>query len=158
MGWYVMGLVDVLDYFFKDYLKRKELILYLNNILNVLVKFQDKFGLWYQVIDMGICEGNYLEILGMVMFVYVFVKGVKKGYLFKKFKKIVEKVFDGMILKFVKVYLNGEIEIMNVCVVVGLGGKFYCDGFYEYYINERRKDNDFKVIGFFILVVLELNR
>lgn len=58
MGWYVMGLVDVLDYFPKDHPKRKELILYLNNISNALVKFQDKSGLWYQVTDMGTREGK----------------------------------------------------------------------------------------------------
>ena len=158
MGWYVMGLVDVLDYFPKNYPKRKELILYLNNISNALVKFQDPSGLWYQVTDMGTREGNYLETSGTAMFAYAFVKGAKKGYLPKKFKKIAEKAFDGMTSRFVKVYPNGEIEITNACAVAGLGGKPYRDGSYEYYIKERRKDNDPKVTGPFILAALELNR
>jgi len=158
MGWYVMGLVDVLDYFPKDHPKRKELILYLNNISNALVKFQDRSGLWYQVTDMETREGNYLETSGTAMFAYAFAKGAKKGYLPKKFKKIAEKAFDGMTSKFVKVYPNGEIEITNACAVAGLGGKPYRDGSYEYYINERRKDNDPKVTGPFILAALELNR
>jgi len=63
-----------------------------------------------------------------------------------------------MTSKFVKVYPNGEIEITNACAVAGLGGKPYRDGSYEYYINERRKDNDPKVTGPFILAALELNR
>jgi len=158
MGWYVMGLVDVLDYFPKEHPKRKELILYLNTISNALVKFQDPSGLWYQVTDMGTREGNYLETSGTAMFAYAFAKGAKKGYLPKKFKKIAEKAFYGMTSKFVKVYPNGEIEITNACAVAGLGGKPYRDGSYEYYINERRKDNDPKVTGPFILAALELNR
>ncbi|MBK0370860.1 glycoside hydrolase family 88/105 protein [Flavobacterium agrisoli] len=158
MGWYVMGLVDVLDYFPENHPKRAALISYLNDISNALVKFQDKSGLWYQVTDMGTREGNYLETSGTAMFAYAFAKGAKNGYLPKKFHKIAEKAFDGITSKFTKVYPNGEIEITNACAVAGLGGKPYRDGSYEYYINERRKDNDPKVTGPFILAALELNK
>lgn len=158
MGWYVMGLVDVLDYFPKDHPKQKELVFYLNNISNALVKFQDPSGLWFQVTDMGTREGNYLETSGTAMFAYAFAKGVNKGYLPKKFKKVAEKAFDGITSKFTKVYPDGEIEITNACAVAGLGGNPYRDGSYEYYINEKRKDNDPKVTGPFILAALELNK
>lgn len=158
MGWYAMGLVDVLDYFPKNHPKRAALISYLNTISNALVKYQDTSGLWYQVTDMGTRQGNYLETSGTAMFAYAFAKGAKKGYLPKKYKKIAEKAFEGITSKFIKVYPNGEIEITNACAVAGLGGNPYRDGSYEYYINERRKDNDPKVTGPFILAALELNR
>jgi unsaturated rhamnogalacturonyl hydrolase len=159
IGWYVMALVDVLDYFPKDHPKRKELIGYLNSVSNALVKFQDKkSGMWYQVTDMGGREGNYLESSGSSMFAYALAKGANKGYLPKKFKKIANKAFDGLTTQSMKIDSNGEIELTNACAVAGLGGKPYRDGSYEYYINERRKNNDPKATGPFILAALELNR
>jgi unsaturated rhamnogalacturonyl hydrolase len=159
MGWYVMALVDVLDYFPKDHPKRKELIGYLNNVSNALVKFQDKkSGMWYQVTDMGTREGNYLESSGTSMFAYAFAKGANKGYLPQKFKKIANKAFDGLTTVTMKIDPNGEVELTNACAVAGLGGTPYRDGSYEYYINERKKNNDPKATGPFILAALELNR
>lgn len=158
IGWYVMALVDVLDYFPKEHPKRKELIGYLNNVSNALVKFQDKSGMWYQVTDMGGREGNYLESSGTAMFAYAFAKGANKGYLPKKFKKIANKAFDGLTTQSMTIDSNGEIELTNACAVAGLGGKPYRDGSYEYYINERKKNNDPKATGPFILAALELNR
>ena len=41
-----------------------------------------------------------------------------------------------------------------VCAVAGLGGDPYRDGTYEYYINEKRRDNDPKGVGPFIMASL----
>lgn len=158
IGWYVMALVDVLDYFPKNHPKRKELIGYLNNVSNALIKFQDKSGMWYQVTDMGSREGNYLESSGTSMFAYAFAKGVNKGYLPKEFKNAANKAFDGLTTQSMKIDANGEIELTNACAVAGLGGTPYRDGSYEYYINEKKKNNDPKATGPFILAALELNR
>jgi unsaturated rhamnogalacturonyl hydrolase len=158
IGWYVMALVDALDYFPKDHPKQKELVGYLNNVANALVKFQDKSGLWYQVTDKGDKAGNYLESSGTSMFAYAFAKGVNKGYLPKKFKTVATKAFDGLTRQLIKVDSNGEVTITQACAVAGLGGNPYRDGSYEYYINERKKDNDPKATGPFILTALELNK
>lgn len=158
IGWYMMALVDVLDYFPKDHPKRKELIIYLNNVANSVAKFQDKSGLWYQVTDKGGSEGNYLESSGSSMFAYALAKGANKGYLPKKFKKIACKAFEGLTKQLIKVDNNGEVTITQACAVAGLGGKPYRDGSYSYYVNERKKDNDPKATGPFILAALELNK
>lgn len=158
IGWYVMALVDVLDYFPKNYPKRKELIGYLNAISNSLVQFQDKSGLWYQVTDKGGSEGNYLESSGSSMFAYAMAKGANKGYLPPKFKAIANKAFDGLITQLIKKDSDGQIHITQACAVAGLGGNPYRDGSYSYYVNERKKDNDPKATGSFILAALELNR
>jgi unsaturated rhamnogalacturonyl hydrolase len=159
IGWYVMALVDVLDYFPKEHPKRNELIGYLNNVANSLVKFQDnKSGLWYQVTDKGGSEGNYLESSGSSMFAYAMAKGANKGYLPKKFKKIACKAFKGLTSQLVKTNADGEITLTQACAVAGLGGKPYRDGSYSYYVNERKKDNDPKATGAFILAALELNK
>jgi unsaturated rhamnogalacturonyl hydrolase len=158
IGWYVMALVDVLDYFPKNHPKRNELIGYLNEISNSLVKFQDLSGLWYQVTDKGGSEGNYLESSGSSMFAYAMAKGANKGYLPKKFKAIANKAFDGLTTRLIKTDSDGQIHITQACAVAGLGGNPYRDGSYLYYVNERKKDNDPKATGSFILAALELNR
>jgi unsaturated rhamnogalacturonyl hydrolase len=158
IGWYVMALVDVLDYFPENHPKRKSLIGYLNAISNSLVQFQDPSGLWYQVTDKGGSEGNYLESSGSSMFAYAMAKGVNKGYLPMKFKAIANKAFDGLTTQLIKTDPDGQIHITNACAVSGLGGNPYRDGSYTYYVNERKKDNDPKATGSFILAALELNR
>jgi len=158
IGWYVMALVDVLDYFPKNHPKRNELIGYLNEISNSLVKFQDPSGLWYQVTDKGGSEGNYLESSGSSMFAYAMAKGANKGYLPNKFKAIANKAFDGLTTRLIKTDSDGQIHITQACAVAGLGGNPYRDGSYSYYVNERKKDNDPKATGSFILAALELNR
>ena len=158
LGWYVMALVDVLDFFPKNHPKRAELISYLNSASTAIAKFQDPAGLWYQVTDKGNVGGNYLEGSGSAMFIYAFAKGANKGYLPKEFRQTAEKGFDGMIKNLVKVSPEGEVTITNVCAVAGLGGNPYRDGSFEYYVNERKQDNDPKATGPFILAALELNR
>lgn len=158
LGWYAMALVDVLDFFPKDHPNYNQLVEQLNDLAAALIPFQHKTGLWYQVTDKGELKGNYLEGSGSAMFVYALAKGVNKGYLPKKYKKVALKGFDGITKKLIKTNDKGEIIITQVCAVAGLGGNPYRDGSYEYYINEKKKDNDPKATGPFILAALELNK
>jgi unsaturated rhamnogalacturonyl hydrolase len=158
LGWYAMALVDVLDYMPKNHPKHKELVNYLNQLATALTPFQDVSGLWYQVTDKGAVGGNYLEASGTAMFAYAFAKGANKGYLPKKYKKIAQKAFNGLTGKLVKISSNGEVIISQACAVAGLGGNPYRDGSFEYYVNEKKKDNDPKATGPFILAALELNK
>ncbi|KFF03387.1 glycoside hydrolase family 88/105 protein [Flavobacterium reichenbachii] len=158
IGWYMMALVDVLDYMPKDHPKRKELIQYLNDISKAVAKYQDTSGLWYQVTDAGSKKGNYLEASGSEMFVYAFAKGVNKGYLPKSYKKLAFKGFDGITKKLITVDPDGEIHITQVCASAGLGGNPYRDGSYEYYISEKIKVDNSHGLGPFILAALELEK
>ncbi|MEO8535341.1 MAG: glycoside hydrolase family 88 protein [Flavobacterium sp.] len=158
IGWYMMALVDVLDYMPKDHPKRKELIQYLNDIAKAVAKYQDPTGLWYQVTDSGKKEGNYLEASGSEMFVYAFAKGANKGYLPADYKKLANKGFEGIIKKLITVDADGEIHITQVCASAGLGGNPYRDGSYEYYIKEKIKTDNSHGLGPFILAALEVEK
>ncbi len=159
LGWYAMAIVDVLDNFPKTHPKQKELVGYLNELAVALEKMQDKeSGLWYQVTDMAGRDGNYLEASGSSMFAYALAKGVNKGYLPAKFKDVANRAFDGLTTRLIKFDADGGITLTQACQVAGLGGNPYRDGSYEYYINEKKKDNDPKATGPFILAAIELNR
>ncbi|MCB0425758.1 MAG: glycoside hydrolase family 88 protein [Mangrovimonas sp.] len=157
MGWYMMALVDVLDYFPKEHPGYQRLVEYLNEESEVLLKYRDQ-GLWYQVLDQGGEEGNYLEASASSMFVYAFAKGANKGYLPEEFKNIANDSFQAMIKQFVTVDGDGIVNLNQVCGVAGLGGNPYRDGSYEYYVNELIRSNDPKGVGPFIMAALELDK
>ncbi len=159
IGWYAMAVVDALDFFPASHPKRGELVQILQRLAPALEKVQDpKSGLWYQVPDQGNREGNYLEASASSMFVYALAKGVNKGYLHKKYRKVAERGHKGIIDNLIEVKENGELNLLQVCAVAGLGGSPYRDGSYEYYVNEKIRVNDPKGTGPFILASLELNK
>lgn len=158
VGWYAMALVDVLDYLPKEHPKRQELIVYLNEVANALKKYQDKSGLWFQVVDKKDFEGNYLEASGSAMFAYTFAKGVSKGYLPKKFTKVANKTFDGLLKKMVVVDPSGEIHLNQISQGVGLGGNPFRDGSNKYYVESKKNVDNSVGVGAFILAALALDR
>jgi len=156
LGWYAMGLVDALDYFPEDHPKRQNMIDILNRLATAVTKYQDdETGLWYQVVDMGGEEGNYLEATVSSMLSYSFFKAVRKGYLDESYRAVAEKAFHGLIDNLIEVTDEGEVHIHKCCAVAGLGGDPYRDGSYEYYINEQIRSNDPKATGPFILASIE---
>lgn len=159
MGWYMMALVDVLEYLPSDYESRDTIITILNNTAEALLQYRDKeTGLWYQVLDKHDEEGNYLEASCSSMFTYAFAKGAKRGYLPEKFNDISASLFQSIIEHFIKTGEDGMPTMTNICGSAGLGGDPYRDGSYAYYINEKRVDNDPKGVGPFILAAIELNK
>ncbi len=159
LGWYGMAMVDVLDYLPEDHPGREKIINYLNEFAKAVTKYQDKeSGLWYQVLDQGDREGNYLEASGTAMFSYTFAKAAKKGYLPQEYMKVAEKAYNGIIKNLITVEENGVVNLNQVCAVAGLGGDPYRDASYEYYINEEIRSNDPKGTGPFILASLQLDK
>jgi unsaturated rhamnogalacturonyl hydrolase len=157
IGWYLMGLVDVLDYFPKDHPLRNKLISILQSECNVLWKYRDKkTDLWYLIIDKPGKKGNYLEASASSMFCYVFAKGANKGYLDKKYFDYAVKIFGGIKNNLIKTDKNGLPELINTIRGAGLGGHPYRDGTFKYYAGEPKRTNDFKGLGPLISASLEL--
>lgn len=159
MGWYTMAILDILDYLPVDHTDRDDLITILQKTCDALVRVRDpRSGIWYQVLNQGGREGNYLEGSGSAMYIYIFAKGARLGYLDKKYRDIANTAFDGFIKELVTVDDKGMVTIRNICGGCGLGGNPYRDGTYEYYVNEKRFDNDTKGVAPFILSAIELDR
>ncbi len=157
MGWYMMALVDVLDFIPKNHPRRKELIAILNRTSTAVVKFQDaKSGVWWQVTNKANKEKNYLESSGTAMFVFALAKGIRMHYLPATFNAALQKAYKGMIKQFVTTDANGQYHFIQAVAGAGLGGTPYRDGTYEYYVNEPRRDDDLKAIGPFIQACIEM--
>ncbi|MDQ7817402.1 MAG: glycoside hydrolase family 88 protein [Melioribacteraceae bacterium] len=159
MGWYSMALVDVLEILPESYPEKVELKKILERLAEAIVKYRDKkTNIWYQVIDQGDREGNYLEASATSMFAYALAKGSNEGYIDKEYLKISEKVFTGLLENLIKIEDTGYINLYNICRSAGLGGTPYRDGSFEYYISEPKRMNDIKGYGPFILAALELDK
>lgn len=159
IGWYLMGLVDVLDNFPANKPERSKLIDIFKNLCNSLLKYQDrKSHLWYLILDKPKKKGNYLESSASAMFMYVFAKGALKGYLSREYLSVGEQIFNGLLKKSVKRDEEGYLHLYNTISGAGLGGHPYRDGTFEYYSSESKRVDDFKGLGPFILGAIELEK
>jgi len=160
IGWYMMALVDVLDFLPETHPKRDEVIGQLNKIAGAVERYRDpESGMWYQVTDQGDREGNYLESSGSIMFIYSWVKGAQKGYLPEEFARKGAEAYDQFLKQFIRENEDGTISVTSVCSVAGLGGEpRYRDGSFEYYISEPVRDDDPKAVGPFIMTSILLDR
>ena len=156
MGWYGMGLVDVLEKFPANHPQKKELISILNRFTDAVVKVQDKkTGLWWDILNMPGKEKNYPEASASSMFVYALAKGVRLGYLPASYLSSAKKGYDGITKNFIKVE-DGQTNLYGTVSVSGLGGNPYRDGSYDYYMSEKVVMNDPKGVGAFLLAANEM--
>ena len=159
MGWYLMALVDVLDYLPANHPSRPALLAVLRDASDAAMRVQDPVtGAWWQVLDQPNRAGNYLESSASAMFTYALAKGARKGYLDARAAESARRGFDGMVKQFVSVSPDGLVTLNGVCKVAGLGGTPYRDGSYAYYVSERPVANDYKGVGAFIMAAQELGR
>ena len=159
IGWFSMAVVDVLDYMPEDHSERDRLIEIAQKIADGIVRYQDEeTGVWYQVLDQGEREGNYLEASASSMYAYFLLKGVEKGYLDPEYREAGVKAYEGILEQFIRKDDDGGISLTDINGVAGLGGDPYRDGSYEYYINEIIRDNDPKGVGPFILASLQYEK
>ncbi|MCM1197246.1 MAG: glycoside hydrolase family 88 protein, partial [Roseburia sp.] len=174
-GWFIVSLVDVLEYFpegdNKEYLKD----LLVEAVEGILQYKDEKTNLFYQLIDKGptayvvgskYLEGlkntvygtqdaiikNYLESSGSSMVAYTLMKGSRLGYLKKEYQKLGEDVFEGV---YGYSYKDGSLN--NICITAGLGPESnkVRDGSIEYYLAEPVGKDDAKGVGPFLMAYLE---
>lgn len=160
MGWFAFALVDVLDYFPVSHSGHPKLVAILQRTIEAVAKYQDpKTGVWYDIVDLAHREGNYHEGSASSMFTYAMTKGLRKGYLDKKYLKNIEKAHAGLLKEFVEEVSSTHISLNKVVAVSGLGGsKNYRDGSFEYYMSEPVISNDPKGVGPFMLADIEYEK
>ncbi|MBD1424700.1 glycoside hydrolase family 88/105 protein [Sphingobacterium arenae] len=158
IGWWFMALVDVLDFIPEDYPKRDEIVAIIDGLAKTLPKYQDEEGLWWQVLDQAGKEKNYQEASVNAMFMYSFAKAANRGYIPQSYHAIAERTLKGIQKKLLKKDVDGTLTLIQCNAVAGLGGHPYRDGSYDYYVNERIRENDAKATGPFIMGLLELDQ
>ncbi|HEY1806121.1 MAG TPA: glycoside hydrolase family 88 protein [Terracidiphilus sp.] len=156
MGWYMMALVDTLEYFPDSDPGRRQLLEILQREAAAIARYQDpKTGLWYQVLDKPAAKGNYFESSAACMFVYAFAKGVRRGYLPEHYLTNAQRGYRGIQAHFIQAH-GDDVSLTSTVKGAGLGGDPYRDGSYAYYIGEKVATNDPKGVGAFLLAATEM--
>jgi unsaturated rhamnogalacturonyl hydrolase len=120
LGWYMMALVDVLDFLPQSHSEYKRVISDLNTIAEGLKNNQDSnTGLWFQVVDKGNLTDNWNETSGSAMFVYALKKAVQKGYLPLSYNAVTYKGWNGLKTKIQitptnTVTIAGSVQAMGI--------------------------------------------
>ncbi len=158
IGWFNMALVDVLDFLPEDHDGRETLIGILNRIVEAMVAYQDEeSGVWWQVIDQGEREGNYLEASVTCMMTYTIAKGIRMGYLDESYLPAAQKAYEGILENFIVESVSGVLSVVHICRTAGLG--YGRDGSFNYYCyEESQSTNDGKGVGPFITASVEMER
>lgn len=158
LGWYSMALLDTLykadSSYGEEYEKLKQIFM---DLMDSMLKFQDESGMWYQVVNLGGKEKNYLETSGSAIMAYSLLKGTRLGFLPEKYREYGKKAFDGICEKYLSTE-EGKMSLGGICLVAGLGGPNKRDGSYEYYMSEPIVKDDAKGVGPFLLAYTELRK
>ncbi len=161
VGWYTVGLVDAISYFADTAKQLKDrLIKIFRETVEGLERYIDPVGkMFYQVVDQGGREGNYLETSGSAMIAYAMMKGARLGYVDKRFAKVGEEVFNGICNKYLT-ETDGKLNLGGICLMAGLGPESNRkrDGTFEYYISEPVVENDAKGTGPFVMAYTEIKQ
>ena len=159
VGWYTVGLVDTIGYMPDSAKAQKDkLIAIFKATIEGLEQYIDKDKkMFWQVVDQGGREGNYLETSGSAMIAYAMMKGARLGIVDKKFAKVGEEVFNGICNEYLT-ETDGKLNLGGICLMAGLGPETNKkrDGSFEYYISEPIVENDAKGTGPFVMAYTEI--
>jgi unsaturated rhamnogalacturonyl hydrolase len=156
MGWFMMALVDSYPYFPASHRAKAALPAMTARLAAAILRVQDpETGLWPQVMDRPLREGNYLEASASAMFAYALARAERLGMLAPGAGLVpARKAMDGIVRRFIRDE-GGILHLDGICSVAGLGGNPYRDGSFAYYVGEPIARDDQKGLGPCILAALE---
>lgn len=159
IGWFAVALADLCE-ILPDGGDKEELCAIFAELMAGVSRYADaETGLYWQVVDQGGREGNYLETSGSSMIAYAMLKGARLGVIGKEYAAKGEKCFRGIVEKYLS-FTDGSLNLGGICLVAGLGpeNNRRRDGSYAYYISEPVVANDAKGVAPFLLCFTEIKR
>ena len=159
IGWFTVALADLTE-ILPEGEARDRITPIFTELMAGISKYADpESGMYWQVVDQGGREGNYLETSGSSMIAYAMLKGARLGILDPKFAALGQKTFSGIIDRYLS-FTDGELNLEGICLVAGLGpeNNRRRDGTYDYYISEPIVKNDAKGVAPFLLCYTEIMR
>jgi unsaturated rhamnogalacturonyl hydrolase len=165
LGWFAMALADVLELLPERSVQRDRIAPVLADTMAAVKRVQDEAsGLWWQVLDQGGREGNYLEASASSMFVYAAAKGARLGHLGRVHLDAARRGYEGILARFVTTTADGDVRLHGSCAGTGLGrppnqpDASYSDGSYDYYVHRPLETNDHRGLGALLMASVELER
>jgi unsaturated rhamnogalacturonyl hydrolase len=160
IGWFTVSMVDIIS-IVDDEATKAEITKIFRETIDGILQYRDAdSGMYYQVVNMGGREGNYLETSGSAMIAYAVMKGARIGALPEEYWQSGRDTFDGIAKKHLTISEDGSLNLSGICLVAGLGPENNTrrDGSFEYYISEPVVENDAKGVAPFVLAYTEILR
>lgn len=161
IGWYTVGLIDVLSYLPGNATAEKEALgkIFKDTVEGLEAYIDPQTDMLWQVPNYIGREGNYPETSGSSMIAYAMMKGARLGYADKRFAAVGKRVFEGICKKYLT-ETDGKLNLGGICLVAGLGpeNNRRRDGSYEYYVSEPVVENDAKGTGPFVMAYTEIKQ
>lgn len=124
LGWYVIAIVDVLDFFPTSHSGFATLKSILEETVAGIAKAVDADSkLWWLVMTQPGKAKNYIESSGSAMFVYAVLKGIRLGYLSADYLPTFTAAYEALVEKFVSDASDGGIDWAGTVSVGSLSGK-----------------------------------
>lgn len=118
-------------------------------LLEAVCKYQSADGRWYQVVDKGGQDGNWLETSCTCLYVAAIKKAVREGILDKSYLDYAQKGYQAVIR--VMEWDGDDLLIGGVCVGTGVGD-------YKHYCNRPTSVNDLHGVGAFLIMCNEMEK
>ena len=147
VGWVPVAILDELDYIPKTHPKYDILCKIVRDLLIAVCNFQSEDGRWYQVIDKGTCDGNWLENSCSCLFTAAICKAVRHNILEEDYLEKAKKAYRGVIDSLT--WDAEGIQIGNVCIGTGVGN-------YKHYCDRPTSTNDLHGVGAFLLMCSQM--
>lgn len=141
-GWIIMAQINLLEYLPKNHPQRDTLLHILEEQIIGLSRYQDKSGLWHQVLNR---PDSYLESSCSAMFTYSIAKAVNEGWIHDRYQAIAEDGWAGLETK---IQPDGQIE--SICMGTGVENNI------SFYYERPAKLNDFHGLGAVIYAGVEI--
>lgn len=111
MGWYAMGIVDVLDYLPMSHQTRERIFTILQKLILTLVQTQDdESGLWRKFLSQEENNDNNPDQTASCMILYTMGKAIQKKYIEPGFVNVIRKGYSGIIEHFFELNEQGLIN------------------------------------------------
>ncbi len=149
IGWVPVAVLDELDYVPEDHPDREQLRALVRDLLVAVCAFQSEEGRWYQVVDKGGQEGNWLENSCSCLYAAALCKAVRQGILAESYLEPARKAYTAVIRSLS--WEGDDLQIGGVCIGTGVGD-------YRHYCERPVSVNDLHGVGAFLLMCASIHQ
>lgn len=147
VGWYGMGLIDLLEEMGDDYHGQDDLQQQVANYVKNVAKFQDEeTGLWYQIVDKGHLEDNWLESSSSSLYLYTIAKALTHGYIGEEYEEVLLRGYNGLIEHLTE-ETEDKLHLNGICIGTSAGT-------YDYYVGRPTSTDDLHGVGTFLMGIM----